>query len=132
MQLDLPSIHEKAWLASALSLAASCLSSSVISLGSAKLSVDSVGDGMSDEGGVVEEREEEDDSLMLTIKWCLPFSIRFYLYSLKSGPAKQNPVKFTIGRDRHVEQSFRTKVINNTHPMCVDEVRERTTPVTVT
>jgi len=67
MQLDLPGIHEKAWLASALSLAASCLSSSVISLGSAKLSVDSVGDGMADEGGVVEGREEEDDSLMLTI-----------------------------------------------------------------
>jgi hypothetical protein len=66
MQSDLPSIHEKAWLASALSLAASCLSSSVISLGSAKLSVDSAGDGMADEGGVVEEREGEDDSLMLT------------------------------------------------------------------
>jgi hypothetical protein len=66
MQLDLLGIHEKAWLASALSLAASCLSSSVISFGSAKLSVDSAGDGM-DEGGVVEEREEEDDSVMLTI-----------------------------------------------------------------
>jgi hypothetical protein len=133
MQLDLSSIHEKAWLASALSLAASRLSSSVISLGSAKLSVDSVGDGMTDEGGVVEEREEEDDSLMLTIilQWCLPFSIRLYLYSFKSGPAKQNPVKFTIGRDRHVEQSFRTKMTNNTYPMCVDEVREWTTPITV-
>ena len=70
MELDLPSIHEKAWLASALSLAASCLSSSVISLGSAKLSVDSAGDGMADEGGVVEEREGEDDSLMLTITPC--------------------------------------------------------------
>jgi hypothetical protein len=67
MQLDPPSIHEKAWLASALSLAASCLSSSVISLGSAKLRVDSAGDGMTDEGGVVEGREDEDDSLMLTI-----------------------------------------------------------------
>jgi hypothetical protein len=91
MQLDLLGIHEKAWLASALSLAASCLSSSVISLGSAKLSVDSAGDGM-DEGGVVEEREEEDDSVMLTInaRWCLPYSIQFYLYSFSSGPAKSN------------------------------------------
>jgi hypothetical protein len=76
MQLDLPSIHEKAWLASALSLAASCLSSSVISLGSAKLSVDSAGEGMTDEGGVVEEREGEDDSLMLTI------NTPWYYYSL--------------------------------------------------
>lgn len=50
---------------------------------------------MTDEGGVVVEREEEDDSLMLTIntplKWCSPYSIRFYLYSLQSGPAKQKP-----------------------------------------
>jgi hypothetical protein len=92
MQLDLPNIHENALLASALSLAASCLSSSVISLGSAKLSVDSAGDGITDEGGVVEERDEEDDSLMLTINTpsaCLPYSIQFYLYSFKSGPAKQ-------------------------------------------
>jgi hypothetical protein len=93
MQLDLSSIHEKAWLASALSLAASRLSSSVISLGSAKLSVDSVGDGMTDEGGVVEGREEEDDSLMLTIntpQWCLPFSIRFLfvLAQIRSGQTK--------------------------------------------
>jgi hypothetical protein len=65
MRLDLPSIHAKALLASALSLAASCLSFSVTSLGSAKLSVDSAGDGMTDEGGVVEESEGEDDSLML-------------------------------------------------------------------
>jgi hypothetical protein len=63
--LDLPSIHAKALLASALSLAASCLSFSVTSLGSAKLSVDSAGDGMTDEGGVVEESEGEDGSLML-------------------------------------------------------------------
>ena len=68
MQLDLPgSVHEKAWLASALSFAASCLSSSVISLGSTKLRVDSAGDGMTDEGGVVEDTERDDDSLMLTI-----------------------------------------------------------------
>ncbi len=129
MQLDLPSIHEKAWLASALSLAASCLSPSVTSLGSAKLSVDSVGDGMTDEDGVLEEREE-DDSLMLTINTpsvvlALLYQILFVLFLIRSsGPAKQNPVKFTIRRDRHVEQSFRTKMINNTHPMCVDEGRE--------
>ena len=94
MELDPPSIHEKAWLASALSLAASCLSSSVISLGSVKLSVDSAGDGMTDEGGVVEEREGEDDSLMLTINTpsaVLPYSIRFYLFVLalfRSGQTK--------------------------------------------
>lgn len=86
--VDLPSIHEKAWFASALSFAASCLSSSVISLGSAKLRLDSSGDGMTDEGGVVEEKEGEDDSLMLTINTppslrCLSYSIRCYLYSVQ-------------------------------------------------
>lgn len=80
MQLGLLSIHEKAWLASTLSLAASCLSFSVISLGSAKLRVDSAGDGMADEGGVVEEREEEDDSLMLTININTPSVVLFLLY----------------------------------------------------
>jgi len=65
VQLDLPSVHEKALLASTLSLAAACLSSSVTSLGSAKLSVDSAGEGMADEGGAVEEREGEADSFML-------------------------------------------------------------------
>jgi hypothetical protein len=67
MRLDLPSIHAKALLAFALSLAASCLSLSVTSLGSAKLNVDSAGDGMAEEGGVEEERDAEDDSLMFTI-----------------------------------------------------------------
>ncbi len=96
MQLDLPEcIHEKAWFASALSLAASCLSSSVISLGSTKLSVDSVGEGMTDEGGVAEEGEDDDDSLMLSIlsilhRWSLPYSIRLYLYSLSSGRVRPN------------------------------------------
>jgi hypothetical protein len=88
MQLGLLSIHEKAWLASALSLAASCLSLSVISLGSAKLRVDSAGDGMTDEGGVVEEREEEDDSLMLTININTPsvvYLILFVLGLIRSG-----------------------------------------------
>ena len=80
MQLGLLSIHEKAWLASALSLAASCLSFSVISLGSAKLRLDSAGDGTTDEGGVVEEREEEDDSLMLTININTPSVVLALLY----------------------------------------------------
>jgi hypothetical protein len=90
--LDLPSIHEKALLASALSLAASCLSSSVISLGSAKLSVDSAGDGMTDEGGVVEERDEgDDDSLMLTIKYSnTPSVVLALLYSICT---RFNPVR---------------------------------------
>jgi hypothetical protein len=85
-------------------------------------------------GWLKEERKKTIHSCLLSILLsgaCLSLS-DFYLYSLKSGPAKQNPVKFTIPRDRHVEQSFRTKMINNTHPMCVDEVRERTTPITVT
>lgn len=75
MQLDLPSIHAKALLAFALSLAASCLSLSVTSLGSAKLNVDSAGDGMAEEGGVEEERDAEDDSLMFTILSVLANSI---------------------------------------------------------
>jgi hypothetical protein len=59
----------KALLASALSCAASCLSSSVTSFGSAKLRVDSAGEGAADEGGVVEGRDGEDgdESLMLMI-----------------------------------------------------------------
>ena len=93
MQLDLPGVHEKALLASALSLAACCLSSSVISLGSAKLSVDSAGDGMADEGGVVAEREEEDDSLMLTINTpvvlALLYPILFVLVLIRSGQTKK-------------------------------------------
>jgi hypothetical protein len=106
MGLDLPSIHEKALLASALSLAASCLSSSVTSLGSVKLSVDSVGDGMTDEGGVVEEREVEDDSLMLTIQCRLSDAHRFYLYTFSTGPAKHtHEILFTTHSDRHVEQT---------------------------
>jgi hypothetical protein len=113
MQLDLPSIHEKALLASVLSLAASCLSSSVISLGSAKLSDDSAGDGMADEGGVVEEREEEDDSLMLTIN--TPSVLALNSICTRSHPVRPNKtLQITIHRDRHVEQSFRTKMINNT------------------
>ena len=93
MQLDLPSIHEKALLAFVLSLAASCLSSSVTTLGSAKLSVDSAGDGITDEGGVVEEREEEDDSLMLTINTrsarCFPYAIRSAICT-RSRPGRPN------------------------------------------
>jgi hypothetical protein len=125
LQLDLPSIHEKAWLASALSLAASCLSSSVISLGSAKLSVDSAGDGMTDEGGVVEEREGEDDSLMLTVNTpsnavlALLYSILFVLALIRSGQTTMvNSPSAAADRHVNVEQSFRTKMTNNTHPMC--------------
>lgn len=84
MRLDLPSIHAKALLASALSLAASCLSVSVTSLGSVKLSVDSAGDGMAEESGVVEEREDEDDSLMFTIRWTVS-PILFVLFLNRSG-----------------------------------------------
>jgi hypothetical protein len=78
-KLGLLSVHRKALLASALSLAASCLSLSVTSLGSVKLSVDSAGDGTAEEGGV-EERGGVDceDSLMLTINHehrCEPYSI---------------------------------------------------------
>lgn len=84
MRLDLPSIHAKALLASALSLAASCLSVSVTSLGSVKLSVDSAGDGMAEESGVVEEREDKDDSLMFTIRWTVS-PILFVLFLNRSG-----------------------------------------------
>ena len=94
MQLDLPSIHEKAWLASALSFAASCLSSSVISLGSAKLRLESAGDGITDEGGVVEEREGEDDSLMLTINTPSESAVLVLLYPmlfvLRTHPVRPN------------------------------------------
>ena len=102
MGLDQPSIHEKALLASALSLAASCLSSSVTSLGSVKLSVDNVGDGMTDEAGVVEEGEVDDDSLMLTIQCCLSAVRGFYLYTfLTAGPAKHiHKNLFTTHKDR--------------------------------
>jgi len=76
----------KALLASALSWAASCLSFSVTSLGSVKLSVDNAGDGTAEEGGVEERDEGCEDSLMLTINGrlitpspaferCLPFFI---------------------------------------------------------
>jgi hypothetical protein len=119
-------------LASALSLAASCLSSSVISLGSARLSVDSAGDGMTDEGGVVEEREEEDDSLMLTININTPSVVHGLTSTLsESICTRPHPVR-PIRRGRHVKQSLPTKMIKNTHPMYVDEGRERTTPTTVT
>jgi hypothetical protein len=57
----------KALLASALSWADSCLSFSVTSLGSVKLSVDNAGDGTTEEGGVEERDEGCEDSLMLTI-----------------------------------------------------------------
>lgn len=71
-KLGLLSLQRKALLASALSLAASCLSLSVTSLGSVKLSVDSAGDGTAEEGG-----EGCEDSLMLTINEhrCEPYSI---------------------------------------------------------
>jgi hypothetical protein len=106
MGLDLPSIHEKALLASVLSLAACCLSSSVTSLGSVKLSVDSVGDGMADEAGVVEEGEVDDDSLMLTIQCCLSAARRFYLYTFSTGPAKHTHKNlFTTHKDRHVKRT---------------------------
>ena len=42
------------------------------SFGSVKLREDSAGDGMTEEGGVEEiEREDSEDSLMLTISGCL-------------------------------------------------------------
>ena len=42
------------------------------SFGSVKLRVDSAGDGMTEEGGVEEiDREDSEDSLMLTISGCL-------------------------------------------------------------
>ena len=60
------SIPRKALLASALSRAASCLSSSETSLRSVKLSVESAGDG-TEEGEVVVDEDCEDceDSLMV-------------------------------------------------------------------
>ena len=63
---SLLSIPRKALLASALSRAASCLSSSETSIGSIKLRVERAGDGIED-GGVVGDKDEEDcgDSLMI-------------------------------------------------------------------
>jgi hypothetical protein len=67
-------------------------------LGSAKLSVDSAGDGMTDEGGVVEEREEEDDSLMLTINapvvlaLLYPILFVFVLVHIRSGQTKNRQI----------------------------------------
>jgi len=98
-----PSVHENAWFASALSLAACCLSPSVISLGSAKLSVDSVEDGMTDEGRVVEEREEDDDSLMLTINTpsatrmlALLNPILFVLVLIRSGQTQSSSISHLL------------------------------------
>jgi len=94
---------------------------------------------MIDEGGLVEDTERDDDSLMLTINTpqrCLPYSIRFLFVRVQysSGPAKhkKKPVKFTTRGDRHVEQTFQTKMTNNTHLVCINEGREQTTLITVT
>lgn len=106
-----------------------------MSLGSTKLSVDSAGEGMTDEGGVVEEREGDDDSLMLTIYQYSTAGACLTLFdsictSLTNRSGQTKPITFTIRQDRHVGQPFQTKMINNTHP--VDEVGERTTLITVT
>ncbi len=74
----------------------------MISLGSAKLSVDSAGDGAADEGGVVEGREGGDDSLMFNTPpngACLTpsdFEFLFVRFLIRSG---KTPLK-----DRHVQQ----------------------------
>jgi hypothetical protein len=75
-------------------------------LESVKLSVDSAGDGMADEGKVVEDKEEDDDSLMLTINTSAPvvLALLYPIFVLvpsssapsSSGPDKQKPAKFTV------------------------------------
>ena len=74
-------------MASALSWAASCLSFSVISLGSVKLSDDSAGDGMTEVGGV-EERDGDGDGeeLMLTINEHLITRLLALIYSVQALP----------------------------------------------
>jgi hypothetical protein len=66
-------------------------------------------------------------SMLPQVVLALLYPILFVLVLIRSGQ-----IKFTIRRDIHVQQSFRTRMINNTYLMCVDEGRERTTLITVT
>ena len=84
----------KALLASALNCAASCLSFSVTSFGSAKLRVDRAGEGTAEESGVEERAGKEcDESLMLMINEHSSVGACLFVPTLPFSPA--GPAKHT-------------------------------------